>query len=146
MPSHRAAAEAQGGHPAPCAREREMFRLRASEGLSLREIGERFDLHGERVRQLLVLYFGLAGIPPAAKARRRAATARRHAEDLARAQARADDLVAAWRNGEETMQLAVTFSVSRNSVERVIRYEAGDADRAARADALRRSREGKRAR
>lgn len=45
----------------PSAREREMYRLRTEERRSLREIGERFELSGERVRQLLAFHFGLTG-------------------------------------------------------------------------------------
>jgi len=55
---------------APSEREREMLRLRTEEGLTLREIGQRFDIGTERVRQLLIYYFDLKGVPPAAKARR----------------------------------------------------------------------------
>lgn len=54
----------------PSAREREMYRLRVVEGLSLREIGERFGLAGEQVRQLLSLHFGARGSPPADDDRR----------------------------------------------------------------------------
>ncbi|HEX5308965.1 MAG TPA: helix-turn-helix domain-containing protein [Solirubrobacteraceae bacterium] len=50
-------------------RELQMFRLRAVEGLTLAQIGERFTVKGERVRQLLKLHFGLGGVPPAAKRR-----------------------------------------------------------------------------
>jgi AraC-like DNA-binding protein len=50
-------------------REREMFRLRAVEGQTLDQIGERFGIKRERVRQLLRLHFGLDGVPPAAKRR-----------------------------------------------------------------------------
>lgn len=58
-----------GGH-IQTAREREMFRLRAVEGLTLDEIGERFSVKHERVRQLLHLHFRLDGVPPAANVRR----------------------------------------------------------------------------
>jgi AraC family transcriptional regulator, regulatory protein of adaptative response / methylphosphotriester-DNA alkyltransferase methyltransferase len=58
-----------GGH-IQTAREREMFRLRAVEGLTQDEIGERFGVNRERVRQLLHLHFRLDGVPPAAKAPR----------------------------------------------------------------------------
>jgi AraC-like DNA-binding protein len=58
-----------GGH-IQTAREREMFRLRAVEGLTLDEIGERFSVKRERVRQLLKLHFRLDGVPPAANVRR----------------------------------------------------------------------------
>lgn len=50
-------------------RELEIFRLRAVEGLTLAQIGRRFDINAERVRQLLKLHFGLSGRPPAAKER-----------------------------------------------------------------------------
>ncbi len=57
-----------GGH-VQGEREREMFRLRAVEGLTLDQIGERFGIKRERVRQLFRLHFGLDGVPPAAKRR-----------------------------------------------------------------------------
>jgi hypothetical protein len=52
-------------------REREMLRLRIVEGLTLEEIGQRFAIKRERVRQLLALYFGLSGRPPARRAKKR---------------------------------------------------------------------------
>lgn len=55
-------------------REREMFRLRVIEGLTLKEVGERLRVHPERVRQLLWLHFRLKGTPPAVRARRMNAT------------------------------------------------------------------------
>jgi Sigma-70, region 4 len=55
----------------PEARHVEMLRLRLVEGLTLREVGERTGVGPERVRQLLSHYFGLRGVPPAAKARLR---------------------------------------------------------------------------
>lgn len=58
-----------GGH-IQTNREREMFRLRAVKGLTLKQIGERFDVTTERVRQLLRLHFRLSGTPPAAKRRK----------------------------------------------------------------------------
>lgn len=57
----------------PTEREAEMLRLRTVEGLTLREIGERYGVTDERVRQLLRGCFHLRGVPPAAHARRRAA-------------------------------------------------------------------------
>jgi Sigma-70, region 4. len=45
--------------PAPSERDREMFRLRTVEGLTLDEIADRFGLHKKRVRQLLNLRFRL---------------------------------------------------------------------------------------
>lgn len=60
------------GHSLPGEREREMLRLRVVEGLSLKEIGERFGVIAERVRQILAAYVGLRGKPPATKRRGRA--------------------------------------------------------------------------
>ncbi len=57
------------GRSVPAEREREMLWLRAVEGLTLKQIGERFDVIAERVRQLLAVYFGLNSPPPATKGR-----------------------------------------------------------------------------
>lgn len=59
---------AHGGH-IQTEREREIFRLRAVEGLTLAQIGVQRDISTERVRQLLKLHFGLDGRPPAAQRR-----------------------------------------------------------------------------
>jgi len=59
---------ARGSH-VQTERELEMFRLRAVEGLTLAQIGERVGVTTERVRQLLKLHFGLGGRTPAAKRR-----------------------------------------------------------------------------
>jgi transcriptional regulator with XRE-family HTH domain len=123
----------------PSEREQEMSRLRTVEGLTLEEIADRVGVGTERVRQLLRLHFGLEGTPPAASARRQAKTERRQADDLARAQARASELLSAWRTGEEIGQLVRAFGVSWRSVELTV-ATATDADRAARADARRNSR------
>jgi hypothetical protein len=65
---------------APQAREYDMFRLRAVEGLTLEEIAVQYGLHRERVRQILRAHFRL-GEPWAANARRKArAKARRRRE------------------------------------------------------------------
>ncbi len=55
----------------PGDRDREIFRLRIVEGLTLKQLAERFGLHRERIRQILSDYFGLTGIPPAARRRTR---------------------------------------------------------------------------
>jgi transcriptional regulator with XRE-family HTH domain len=57
------------GRSVPGEREREMLWLRAVEGLTLKQIGERFAVIAERVRQLLVAYVGLNAPPPATKRR-----------------------------------------------------------------------------
>ncbi|HEX5309268.1 MAG TPA: sigma factor-like helix-turn-helix DNA-binding protein [Solirubrobacteraceae bacterium] len=70
-----------GGHIyMPNDRNREIFRLRIVEGLTLKEVGERFDLNSERVRQILARHFGLRGSPPTVKARKWAETEQRRAE------------------------------------------------------------------
>ncbi len=117
----------------PNERSSAVFRLRLVEGLTLGEIGERFGVSKELVRRILRKHFGLTGSPPAVKARRWAATETRRANDLARAQARADELIAAWRNGVDARHLAETFDLPWTSVEEVIQTTATDADRAARA-------------
>jgi Sigma-70, region 4 len=54
----------------PSERERDMLRLRLVEGLSLREIGERFGVTGGRVNQILFFCFHVKGVPPAIRAKR----------------------------------------------------------------------------
>ena len=94
----------------PGEREREMYRLRVSEGLTLRELGQRFGVGPERVRQLLNRYVRQTTDQPVdARAMSRTATAARRAKDLARAQAQAEELLAAWREGQELEQLARAF-------------------------------------
>jgi AraC-like DNA-binding protein len=58
-------------------RELEMFRLRTVVGLSLDEIGERFNLTRGRVHQLLRLHFRLDAVPPATRAHRPRSTCHR---------------------------------------------------------------------
>jgi transcriptional regulator with XRE-family HTH domain len=120
----------------PGDREREMFRLRVVEGLTLQEVAERVGVKSERVRQLLNFYFRLTGTPPAAKEHKRAATTKRRAEDLAIAQSVQAELIGAWRTGQRTRDLAGWFDVSLASVEEVIQVAATDLDRKARVRAL----------
>jgi hypothetical protein len=54
----------------PGERNLEVYRLRVVEGFSLKATGEQVGISIERVRQVLVVYFGLHGSPPAVKARR----------------------------------------------------------------------------
>ena len=80
---HGLSLPANGRQRVPGDREREIFRLRVVEGLTLPEVAERIGgIRSERVRQLLSFYFRLTGTPPAAKKRRRAATARRRTERM----------------------------------------------------------------
>ena len=51
----------------PSDRDREIFRLRIVEGLTLDRLAQRFGLHRERIRQVLSHFFGLTGTPPAAR-------------------------------------------------------------------------------
>jgi transcriptional regulator with XRE-family HTH domain len=53
----------------PNDREREIFRLRTVDGLTLDEIAQIYSVHKDRIRQLLGV-FGLSGSPPAASQRR----------------------------------------------------------------------------
>ncbi len=55
----------------PGERNREVFRLRAVEGLSLTDTGKEVGISQERVRQVLNVFFGVTGTPPAAKARKK---------------------------------------------------------------------------
>lgn len=116
----------------PNERSSAVFHLRLVEGLTLAEIGERFGVSKELVRRILRKHFGLTGSPPAVKARRWASTETRRANDLARAQSRADELIAAWRNSVDARHLAETSDLPWTSVEEVIQTTATDADRAAR--------------
>jgi Sigma-70, region 4 len=123
-------------------REREMYRLRVSEGLTLRELGQRFGVGPERARQLLNRYVRqTTGRPVDARAMSRTAAAVRRAGDLARAQAQAEELLAAWREGQEVEQIAKAFGLRCMSVAQVIRTEVSSVDRAALARARTRSRE-----
>jgi transcriptional regulator with XRE-family HTH domain len=64
----------------PNDRNREIFRLRIVDGLTLAEIAERYTFDKERVRQILNVYFGLSGSPPAASLRRKQKAQRRRRE------------------------------------------------------------------
>jgi hypothetical protein len=55
----------------PGERNREIFRLRAVEGLSLTDTGKQLNIAQERVRQVLNVFFDVSGTTPAAKARRK---------------------------------------------------------------------------
>lgn len=75
---HGLSLPANGRRRVPGDREREIFRLRVVEGLTLTEIAERVGgIQGERVRQLLNFHFRLNGTPPAAKDRKRTLTGQR---------------------------------------------------------------------
>lgn len=118
----------------PDEREREIYRLRVEEGLTLREIGRRFGIGPERVRQLVCRCARQkAGDPVDVKAMSRTAAARRRASDLERAQAQAANLRAAWREGRKPEWIAKAFSLPCRSVAQVLRAELTVEDRAARA-------------
>lgn len=51
-------------------RERLMFALRAAEGLSFRQIGDRFGVSPERSRQLIKRYCHANGVPVPCRPRR----------------------------------------------------------------------------
>jgi transcriptional regulator with XRE-family HTH domain len=126
-------------------RAQEMWRLRVEEGLTLRSIGERFGLSPERVRQVLNRHARQAaakGKPRISmRAMSRKATEVRQARELALAEARASEVLAAWREAQELWQIARALGLRWTSVSQVIQARASDADRAARrASARRRSR------
>lgn len=114
-------------------REREMYRLRTEEGLTLREIGRWFGVGPERVRQILRLYlYKTTNQPVDSKVLSRAAAATRREKDLAHAHAQAEGLLAAWRQGRSQEEIAKGFGLRCRSVAQVIRAEATIADRAPR--------------
>jgi transcriptional regulator with XRE-family HTH domain len=122
----------------PVEREREMYRLRVVEGLTLRALGERFGIGPERARQLVNRYVRqTTGLPVDARELSRAATAARRAKDLAMAQERAEELLSAWRAGEKLEDLAARFGLRCRSVVQVVSGQKTAADCAARAQALR---------
>jgi hypothetical protein len=117
-------------------REREIHRLRTVEGWTLVEIAWRYHIAKERVRQLLWAYECMTtGETPSITAITVAAKEARAARKLALARAHAQQIIAAWRAGEEPKEIAETFKLGRRRVERVIREQATPEDRAARARA-----------
>lgn len=124
---------------APRAREYEMFRLRAVDGLTLDEIAEIYGLHRERVRQILKIKFRL-GEPFAANARQQARRRKRYEQErlarLASARAHTPLIIAQWRSGAEPKQIARAVGVFRVDAETIIHTTATDADRAARRTVL----------
>lgn len=119
----------------PDERAREMYRLRTVEGLTLRQLAQRFQVSPERVRQLLYAYARATGEQRSTVAISRAATAARRAKDLARAEGLAVELLAAWRDGAEPEQIANAFGLRCRSVAEVLKRHKTVADRAARAAA-----------
>jgi DNA-directed RNA polymerase specialized sigma24 family protein len=119
-------------------RQREMHRLRTEDGLTLREIGTRFGVGPERVRQLINrhIHQTTGAIPNPGQLSRTAAEIRRQAE-LARAQEHAVELLAAWRDGFAIQQLAQTFGLRVRCVRQAIHEIASKYDRLARDVALR---------
>jgi transcriptional regulator with XRE-family HTH domain len=113
----------------------EMYRLRTVEGLTLRQLAQRFHVSPERVRQLVYAYARATGGEQSTVAISRAATAARRMKDLARAEALAGELLAAWRDGAEPEQIAKAFDLRCRSVAEVLRRHKTVADRAARAAA-----------
>lgn len=114
-----------------------MFRLRTVEGLTLGAIAERFGVSPERARQLIADHVRqTTGRPPDTAGLSRTAKAIRRAANLARAQAHASGILAAWSGGEHPERIAKTLGLRVRCVREVIRAGATDADRAARAAAL----------
>jgi DNA-directed RNA polymerase sigma subunit (sigma70/sigma32) len=112
-----------------------MYRLRTVEGLTLRQLAERFQVSPERVRQLVYAYARTTGRQRSTVAISRAATTARRAKDLARAETLAGELLAMWRDGAEPEQIAKAFGLRCRSVAEVLKRHQTVADRAARAAA-----------
>lgn len=125
-------------------RQREMHRLRTIEGLTLGEIGARFGVGPERVRQLINRHVRhtTGQIPNPGQLSRTAAEIRRQAE-LARAQEHAVELLAAWREGADPQHLARAFDLRVRCVHQAIHEVASSDDRAARTAALQASDKGR---
>lgn len=99
-----------------------LCRLEAA-GLLHRLDGFVFGIGPERLRQLLNRHVRqTTGMAVDAKAMSRAATVARRAKDLALAQARAEDLLAAWRAGEKLEGIAGRFGLRCRSVAQVRRW------------------------
>ena len=94
-----------------------------AEGATLAEIGERFGLSGERVRQVLAAAGKLdsQGARETRTARRRAAAA-----------ARWEEVVDAWRSGAEASAVASDLGLARGDVDAVLRDHVQQSDRVAR--------------
>ncbi len=114
-----------------------MYRLRTVEGMTLGEIGKRFGVGPERVRQLINrhIHQSTGQIPNPGQISRTAAEIRRQAE-MARAQEHTVELLVAWREGADVQQLAQEFGLRVGCLRQVIQEIAGNDDRAIRAARL----------
>lgn len=98
-----------------------MHRLRVVEGLTLGQIGARFGLGAERVRQLINQHlYRRTGRRIDAKAISSAAAQIRREKDLAAAHAQAEAILAAWRAGEQPAAIAKRLGLRKGSVSAVI--------------------------
>jgi hypothetical protein len=112
--------------PGSLQRVREMAALR-EQGWSLDEIALRYEVSRERVRQILRAHGG----PDALKV---ADARRRRAEQ--QAEARVDELLALWRAGEHTHDVAGRLGLQAVACRSTIERFATDVDRAARRAAM----------
>jgi hypothetical protein len=108
--------------PGSLQRVREMAALR-EQGWSLDEIALRYEVSRERVRQILRAHGG-PGTQEIADARRRRAEQQ--------AEARVDELLALWRAGEHTHDVAGRLGLQAVACRSTIERFATDVDRAAR--------------
>lgn len=110
-----------GNCPPSSDRAAEMYRLRIQEGMTLAQIGARYGIGAERVRQLVSRH-ARTTTNGAVDAKAIAAIARRvrREKDLAAAQAQAEVILAAYRNGEHPAQIAVRLGHRTASVKTVI--------------------------
>jgi DNA-binding XRE family transcriptional regulator len=98
-------------------RNLEIFRLRVVEGHKLREVAARNGIGTERVRQILSVYFGLRGKPPAVKARPHRSENRSSPPDCAQAGRAIARLRSA--KGLTIEHLAAHAELSTESLERI---------------------------
>jgi DNA-binding PadR family transcriptional regulator len=134
-PGEAGAEALRAGRAEPWARGRAMSRRRRNqaivaarqEGDTLREVGHRFGLSRERVRQILVdMDAADLALPKRARDGRRTVAVER----------RSDEALAAWRAGSGIQTIAATLGLSRAEVRGLIDRHATAADRAARRVAL----------
>lgn len=102
-------------------RAAEMYRLRVQEGLTLRQIGERYGVSKERVRQIVNRHLYTTGRWTVDGETVSERSARVRAEkDLAAARAQSAAIIAAWRDGGKPHEIAQRLALTRASVRVVI--------------------------
>jgi DNA-binding XRE family transcriptional regulator len=101
----------------PSERDLKLFRLRVVHGLSMKEAGQEVGVGVERVRQVLKVYFGLRGRPPAVKAQPRRSRNRGSSSGCAQAGRAIERLRTA--KGLTIEQVAAHAKLSTEHLERI---------------------------